>query len=92
MWYLYLLKCKNGQLYTGITDNLKRRFEEHQSGKGGHYTKYSQPQEIFYSEIFSDRFEAENRESQIKGWSRNKKLALAQNNTNRLRELSKSRD
>ncbi len=39
MWYVYIVKCKNGDLYTGITDNVQRRFEEHISGKGGHFTK-----------------------------------------------------
>jgi predicted GIY-YIG superfamily endonuclease len=92
MWYVYILKCANGVLYTGLTDDLKRRFEEHQSGKGGHYTRFSKPTIILYKEIFENRAQAETREQQIKRWSKAKKLALIRNDKVELRSLSKSRD
>lgn len=92
MWYVYILKCANGVLYTGLTDDLKRRFDEHRRGKGGHYTRFSKPSEILYKEVFESRIQAEGREQQIKRWSKAKKLALAKNDKTELRNLSKSRD
>ena len=76
MWFVYILKCKNGDLYTGITDNLERRFNEHISGKGGHFTKSFIAEEILFSEKHPDKPSALKREAQIKGWTRKKKLAL----------------
>ena len=92
MWYLYILECRDGKLYTGITDNLERRFKEHFSGKGGHYTKYSSPQKIIYKETFNSRVMAEDREIQVKGWSQAKKLALISGDFEKLKKLSVSRD
>lgn len=76
MWFLYILKCKNGDLYTGITNNLQRRFEEHASGKGGHFTKSFVVEKILFSEEYLDKSSALKREAQIKGWTRKKKLSL----------------
>jgi len=92
MWYLYITQNKNGSYYTGITDNPKRRLQEHQRGKGGHYTKYNPPIEILHKEEFKKKEEAEKREQQIKRWSRAKKLALTNGDRARLINLSKSRD
>lgn len=49
MWFVYILNCKNGDLYTGITDNIERRLSEHQSGKGGHFTGSFGANEIVFS-------------------------------------------
>jgi len=68
MWYLYILQCSDGALYTGVTDNLERRFEEHVTGKGGHYTNYNRPEKILYHETYCSRLGAEKREQQIKRW------------------------
>ena len=87
MWYLYILKCKNGDLYTGITDNLDRRFKEHKSGQGGHFTKSFGAQRILYSEQHPDRLSVLKREAQIKGWTRKKKLALIQGDLELLKKL-----
>ena len=76
MWHVYILKCGNGSLYTGMTDNLERRFKEHASGKGGHFTKSFGAKKILYSEQCSDKSSALKREAQIKGWTRGDKLAL----------------
>jgi len=76
MWHVYILKCGNGNLYTGITDNLERRFKEHASGKGGHFTKSFGAKKILYSEQCPDKSSALKREAQIKGWTRGDKLAL----------------
>ena len=92
MWYVYILKCLDGALYTGLTDNLKRRFEEHSQGKGGHYTNHNRPLEILYHEPFKNRAQAEKREQRLKRWSHAKKLALIEGDLAKLRELSISRD
>ena len=82
-YYVYFLECragrqagKNKTLYTGITNNLERRLKEHQTGKGGHYTRYNPGKRIRYSEIHPTRSSALKREAEIKKWSRTKKLAL----------------
>lgn len=66
MWYIYMLECQDGSIYTGSTDNVLRRFEEHVLGKGGHYTNYNRPAKFLYSESFGNRIDAEQREQQIK--------------------------
>ena len=87
MWHVYILKCKNGDLYTGITNNIQRRFEEHVSGKGGHFTKSFGAKEIIFSEEHPDKPLALKREAQIKGWTRKKKLALIQGDLESLKKL-----
>lgn len=76
MWYVYILKCGNGNLYTGITDNLDRRFREHARGKGGHFTRAFGARKMLYSEPCADRSAALKREARIKSWKRREKLAL----------------
>ncbi|MFA5098288.1 MAG: GIY-YIG nuclease family protein [Candidatus Margulisiibacteriota bacterium] len=75
-YHLYILQCTNGSLYTGITNNLERRFNEHFSGKGCKYTIANPAKKMRYTEKFETRSEAAKREAQIKGWTRTKKLAL----------------
>jgi predicted GIY-YIG superfamily endonuclease len=75
MWYVYILECNDGSLYTGATSNLERRFREHQKGTA-HYTSYNPPKSIVYAEQFSTKSEALKREAQLKSWTRRKKLAL----------------
>jgi len=76
MWHVYILKCGNGNLYTGITNNLERRFREHARGKGGHFTKSFGAVKILYSERCAGRSRALRREAQIKSWPRSAKLVL----------------
>lgn len=78
MWYVYILGCKNGSLYAGITDNLERRFEEHKAGKGGKFTRAFKVDKLLYSELCGSKNEALKREAQIKDWTRRKKLTLIQ--------------
>ncbi|MDD5019248.1 MAG: GIY-YIG nuclease family protein [Candidatus Omnitrophica bacterium] len=92
MWYVYMMKCQNGAIYTGVTEDIERRFKEHASGKGGHYTGCNRPKEVLYKEPFESRIDAEQREQQIKRWSRAKKLALIKGDRRELRNLSVSRD
>jgi len=91
-WYVYILECKDGALYTGLTDNVERRFHEHTSGKGGIYTERNKPNELLYYEAFNNRVNAENRERQIKHWTKAKKKAPMSKDFNKLRQLSISKD
>ncbi len=86
MWYLYILKCKDNSIYTGITDNIERRFDQHLN-KTTHFTSYNPPSQVIYSEKFKTRGEARKREIQIKGWTRAKKLALANGDKVLLKKL-----
>ena len=74
MWFVYILKCIDGTFYTGATNNLKKRFLDHKSGKGGRYTRSHKVIRIIYSEKFSSKSEALKKEFEIKSWSRAKKL------------------
>jgi putative endonuclease len=78
MYYLYILECKDGTLYTGITTDVERRFNEHKNKKGGHYTSAKEAVKIVYTEEHSNRSEASKREAEIKGWTRAEKIALIQ--------------
>lgn len=75
-YFVYILECEDRSLYTGITNDLERRFEEHFSGKGCRYTKANPVVKVRYHEEYPDRSAALKREAQIKSWSRTKKLAL----------------
>lgn len=76
MYFLYILECKDGSLYTGITTNVERRFNQHKSGTGGHYTRSQEVVRVVYTEEHPDRSSALKREVQIKSWTRQKKLNL----------------
>ena len=80
MYFLYILECKDGSFYTGITTNVGRRFNEHKKGNGGHYTSSKEVVKIVYTEEYSDRSSALKRETQIKSWRREKKLELIKGN------------
>lgn len=82
MWYLYILLCKDGSLYTGISSNVEKRFLEHKNGKGGRYTRAHQPIKLVYQERLPGRSEALKREFEIKSWSRNRKMELCQQGNN----------
>jgi putative endonuclease len=76
-WSLYILKCGDGSFYTGITNDLERRFKMHQAGKASRYTRSHGPVEMLYSEKCGDRSSALIRECEVKEWPRVKKAALA---------------
>ena len=92
MWFLYILECENNFLYTGVTQDLKRRFQEHVRGVGGYFTSKHQAKKIVHFEGFETEYLARQRESQIKRWRRSKKQALIKGQLKQLRELSISRD
>jgi tRNA/rRNA methyltransferase len=72
----YMLRCSDGMLYVGHTDNLDLRLAQHQSGEFGGWTRSRRPVELIWHQHFATRQEALNSEIQIKGWSRTKKLSL----------------
>ncbi len=74
--YTYIIKCNDGSLYTGWTNNLEKRLEAHNSGKGAKYTKNRRPVELVYKEGFTTKKEAMSREWHIKRMSREDKLKL----------------
>lgn len=76
MNYTYILRCGDGSLYTGWTNDLKRRLAAHNAGRGGKYTRSHRPVTLAYYETFSTREEAMHREAAIKQLSRQEKLAL----------------
>ena len=76
MYFVYILKCKDGSLYTGITTNVERRFKEHKEGKGGAYTRAKKAIKILYTEKIKNRSKASKREAEIKKLRRAEKYAL----------------
>lgn len=75
-WKVYLLRCRDGSLYTGITNDLPRRLESHQSGAASAYTRSRRPLALAYQETQPDRSSALKREAAIRRLSRAEKLAL----------------
>ena len=82
LWYLYLVRCANGHLYTGVTTDVARRFSEHQSGgiKSAKYLRGKGPLTLMYQEQVGTRSDALKREIAVKKLSRAQKLALISHN------------
>jgi putative endonuclease len=79
MYFTYILHCADDSLYIGCTNNLERRLKQHNESKwGAHYTKIRRPVVLKYQEPFATLKEARGREAELKGWRREKKLALIQ--------------
>lgn len=76
IWYLYMLRCRDGSLYTGITTDVEKRLEQHRSGKGAKYTRGRGPLELVYREECGSHSDALKREWEVKGLSRQEKLRL----------------
>ena len=75
-WFVYMLRCGDGSLYTGCTDDVQRRLAVHRSGKGAKYTRSRLPLELAYWEEVPDRPAALRREAAIKRLKRQEKLRL----------------
>lgn len=75
-WYVYILHCGDGTLYTGITDDVPRRLAAHRSGRGAKYTRGRGPLELVYQEELPDKSAALRREYAVKQLKRSEKLAL----------------
>ena len=77
MWDVYIIRTISGRLYTGITRDMKRRFQEHASGRhGARYFRFSAPEKVLWTEKHPDRSSATKRERQIKSMSKAQKLSL----------------
>ncbi len=75
-WVVYILRCRDNTLYTGITEDLERRVQQHNCGQGAKYTRGRGPVALVYQELCGTKGEALKREYAIKQLSRPKKLAL----------------
>jgi putative endonuclease len=75
-WFIYVLRCGNGDLYTGVTTDVARRLREHRAGQGGRFTRSRLPVELVYQERSSGEGAAKRREAELKSWPRAKKLAF----------------
>ncbi len=77
-WFVYILKCSDDTLYTGITNNVDKRVKDHEKGVGAKYTKGRAPFQLLFTEKYPDRSSASKREIEIKGLSKNEKLVLTE--------------
>lgn len=78
VWYLYMLRCRDGSLYTGITTDVERRLEAHRSGKGAKYTRGRGPLTLVYQERCGDHSRALRRELEIKALTAAEKNQMVQ--------------
>ena len=78
IWYVYIIRTKMGHLYTGVTQDVERRFKEHQKGgaKGAKYLKGKKPLKLVFHKKIGSRSQALKTEAQIKKWPKKKKEAL----------------
>lgn len=81
MWVTYILQCRGGRLYTGVTNNLPARLLAHNNGTGGAFTRAMRPCSLIWHEHRPNRSEAQKREAEIKKWSRLKKGSLVKAST-----------
>lgn len=77
IWYLYLLECQDGSIYTGIALDVYARFKLHQSGKGARYTRSHRPLCLLAVAEFADRASAQRAECQLKRCSADRKREIA---------------
>jgi len=77
LWSVYLLRCADGSIYTGISKDVSARVEKHNQGKGAAYTAQRRPVALIYQEPHPDQGSALRREGQIKRWRKRQKEALA---------------
>ena len=75
-WFLYVLRCADGSLYTGITRDVGRRCRQHNAGTASRYTRSRRPVRVVYREAHPDRGSALRREAAVKALSRQEKQAL----------------
>ncbi|WP_118856898.1 GIY-YIG nuclease family protein [Sphingomonas mesophila] len=90
-FWAYMLHCNAGRFYVGHTDDLERRIAQHERGALPGFTRNYLPVELVRSQEFTTRAEAKEAERQIKGWRRDKKLALIRNDWDAISRLAKSK-
>ena len=86
--WMYILLCADGSYYTGSTNNLELRLQQHQCGEGANHTKKRLPVQLIYFEEFERVEDAFFREKQVQGWGRKKKEALMKNMPEELHRLA----
>ncbi len=91
-FWVYILRCADGTLYVGHTDDLELRMAQHSTGELGGYTSKRRPVTLVFSQPFPSRDEALARERQVKNWSRAKKEALIADEWELLARLARGRD
>jgi putative endonuclease len=89
MGFMYILLCEKDRLYVGSTIDLEKRLTQHFKGEGANFTKKFKPIKLIYFEEFFSIFRAFQREKQVQRWSRTKKNALIEGNSNLLISSSK---
>ena len=94
IWYLYLIRTRMGNLYTGITQDVQRRFMEHQEGgaKAAKYLKGKKPLKLVFHKKIGSRSQALKAEAKIKKWPKEKKEFLIKNNFTNSTTHSKDRE
>tara|TARA_B100001063_G_C16241572_1_gene301014 strand:- start:82 stop:399 length:318 start_codon:yes stop_codon:yes gene_type:complete len=93
LYYVYILQCADESYYTGITNDLDRRINEHNAGLDSNcYTFKRRPLKLKFSQEFNDVLEAIYFEKKLKGWTRSKKQALINNDFDRLQILAECRN
>ena len=75
-WFLYIIQCRNGELYVGIAKDVEKRVKEHNTTRKCRYTRFRKPVRLIYSEHCDDYAQARKRERAVKKFSRKKKFAL----------------
>ena len=75
-WHIYIIRCSDGKLYTGISNNVEKRVATHNKGNGCRFTKYRCPVVLVYQEYCGSKSAAIRREIEVKGLTRTKKLEL----------------
>ena len=93
LYYVYIIKCSDSSYYTGITNNIEKRFNEHQLGfKKDSYTYKRRPLSLEFYQEFNNVLQAIYFEKKIKGWTRAKKTALIKGDFDMLQILSECRN
>ena len=87
MAFVYILRCSDDSYYVGKTTALRARLDEHQAGVAANFTAARRPVEMIYAEEYETLGQAEDRERQLKRWSRSKKEALIAQDRRRLKSL-----
>ncbi len=72
-WFLYMIRCNGGFLYTGITTDVSRRFAQHQAGKGAKYLRGKAPLELVFQKLIGSRSDALKLEAKVKKWAKTDK-------------------
>jgi predicted GIY-YIG superfamily endonuclease len=75
-WYVYMVRCRDGSLYTGITTDVKKRLLKHNAGTGAKYTRSRGPVKLVWAKAAPSESAARKREAEIKGWKRAEKKSL----------------